>query len=230
MTEREKTLLKAIVAEHIAQSRPIGSKIIVDKYLPDVSSATIRNDMARLEEAGLIEQPHTSAGRVPTPKAYEYYVQNFLSKTQLDKSSRQKLEYVVKQHEDFDRRIRELAKLVAELSSEAVVVGFSERDVYYTGLSNLFRQPEFTTVDTVHDFTEIIDHLDDVMESIFPSVTPQIQILVGRNNPFGQSCGAIVTQYRCDGLTGMFGILGPMRMPYEKNSALLQYASQIVSK
>ncbi len=231
MTEREKVLLMAIIAEHIRFSKPVGSKVIAEKYLREVSSATIRNDMSRLEQDGLIEQPHTSAGRVPTAKAYKYYVENSLKEKTLSKSIRLQLEKITVQHKNqFEILIRELAKGVAGISSEAVIVGFSPRDVYYTGLSNLFRQPEFEEIDLVQNFSEVIDKLDEVMEQLFPQVAEDIQIMVGQESPFGPQCGVLVTKYQSRAQTGMFGILGPVRMPYEENQALLKYTKELLSK
>ncbi len=231
MTDREKELLLAIINEHIRYSRPVGSKVIVDKYLKAVSSATVRSEMNKLEKEGLIEQPHTSAGRIPTTKAYEFYVKNFLKDIHLGQPGRQLLEKIKKTHADQSSQlIRELAKGVAELSNEAVIVGFSPRDVYYTGLSNLFRQPEFVEMDLIHNFSEVIDKLDEVMEVLFPQVDSDVRILVGRDNPFGQLCGVLLTKYQNQDQTGMFGILGPVRMPYAENRALLKFAKDLLSK
>ena len=232
MTERTQRLLRAIITEYIQNPHPIGSHVIVEKYLKDVSSATIRNDMARLEEQGFIEQPHTSAGRVPTIKAYEYYVANFLSRPGLDKAEQQKLRRVLAQHHgEAAQLIRELAKAVADVRLAAVFVGFSPRDAYYTGLSNLFRQPEFSEIDLVQNFSEIVDHLDEVMEDLFPRVTDRVEILLGKHNPFGTTCGALVTKYTLGkNQNGMFGILGPIRMPYDRHRALLEYTCSLLHK
>ncbi|MDD5567277.1 MAG: hypothetical protein PHH01_03730 [Patescibacteria group bacterium] len=232
MTEREKQLLLAIITEHIRHSRPVGSKVIVEKYLKDISSATIRNDMIELERVGLIEQPHTSAGRIPTTKAYEYYVANFLPERELDKTEQQKLQRILSAHRgQYGLVIRELAKAVADLSSVAVIVGFAPRDSYYTGLSNLFRQPEFAEIDLIQNFSQIVDHLDEVMEEIFPRIRPRVEILLGKHNPFGQTCGVLLTKYGGGKIpAGMFGILGPIRMPYERHRALLEYTRNLLSK
>ncbi len=74
MTERRKEILLAIVEEYIRTAEPVGSKAICEKYMPDISSATVRNEMAALTEMGYIEQPHTSAGRIPSELGYRCYV------------------------------------------------------------------------------------------------------------------------------------------------------------
>ena len=230
MTERERILFLAIVSEHIRTSHPVASQVIVDKYLPDLSPATIRNDMARLEERGLIEQPHTSAGRIPTAYGYEYYVENFLPEKAIEKKLQHRLQgaYASKRLAQADR-IREVAKTLADLSSESVVVSSTDRELFYTGLANLFRQPEFAERDVVYSFSEMIDRLDEVMASIFDQVGPEVTILMGRKNPFGRDCGVMLTKYSIDDEEGMIGILGPMRMAYAEHRALLRYAQDLLN-
>jgi heat-inducible transcriptional repressor len=230
MTDREKNLLLAIVNEHIRSSRPVGSQIIVEKYLSDVSSATVRNDMAKLEELGLIEQPHTSAGRVPTPRGYEYYVQYFLKEKPPTPSDQNQLEQAVEQAKGGEERVRLAAKAMAELANEAVIVGFSQRDFYYTGLSNIFRQPEFAERDVVYNFSEIIDRLDEVMSDIYDQVNDDIQIMVGQRNPFGRNCGVLLTKCRYDRRAGVMGILGPVRMAYGEQKGLLRYVQGLLKR
>jgi transcriptional regulator of heat shock response len=231
LTEREKTLLLAIVNEHIRTSRPVGSQIIVEKYLSGVSSATIRNDMAKLENSRLIEQPHTSAGRVPTDRGYEYYVQYFLKEKQPNSNQQNQLEQIVRQARGEEERVRVAAKAMAEVSAEAVIVGFSDRDFYYTGLSNLFKQPEFAEREVVYNFSEIIDRLDEVMSDIYDQVDDKIQVMVGQRNPFGRHCGVLLT--RCQygrKVGGVMGILGPIRMAYGEQMGLLRYVQGLLKR
>ena len=79
MEERQQKLLKIIVKEYIKTAEPISSGLLVQKFRLPYSPATVRAELVKLEEEGYIHQPHTSAGRVPTEKAYQFYVENFLS-------------------------------------------------------------------------------------------------------------------------------------------------------
>lgn len=81
LSERKQRILRALVDSYIINPEPISSNEIKNKYLPDVSSATIRNEMLALEEMGYLQQPHVSAGRVPSTKAYRYYVDNVLTES-----------------------------------------------------------------------------------------------------------------------------------------------------
>src|ERR671914_2737724 len=81
--ERSGDILKAIVSHYVRSGEPVGSKTLVDRFDLGVSSATVRNEMGALEEAGYIFQPHTSAGRIPTDLGYRYFVDNAVSKPRL---------------------------------------------------------------------------------------------------------------------------------------------------
>lgn len=86
MDERKRRILQAIVQDYIATAEPVGSRTIARRYLSQISAATIRNEMADLEEMGLLEQPHTSAGRIPSEKGYRYYVDHLLEDPVMAKS------------------------------------------------------------------------------------------------------------------------------------------------
>ena len=83
LTERQKTLLLVIIRDYIDAAQPVGSKRLVDRYQLDLSSATIRNEMATLTDMGYLRQPHTSAGRVPTEEGYRYFVSAMMNQAAL---------------------------------------------------------------------------------------------------------------------------------------------------
>jgi len=120
LTEREKIVLKAIVEEYINTGEPISSKVVATKYCPYVSSATIRNDMGILEEMGYITQPHPSAGRVPSPKGYRYYIENILVDCKLSPQQKMRIRKILSNLEPDIKDLREIIKatswLIAQLS------------------------------------------------------------------------------------------------------------------
>lgn len=232
MNERLQYLLSLIVDEYTTTAQPVGSKAIAERGKLDVSSATIRNDMAELEERGYIFQPHTSAGRVPTEKGYTYYVENFIksdvapTKAQQQQLAKSAAAYSVYQPE----AIKAIAKTVAELADSAVFVGFGQMNVYYTGISNLFSQPEFSQQNLVQSMSQVIDHLDQVMVNLFTDSTDQLQILLGNRNPFGRDCGTVIVRYQAKKNIGMIGILGPVRMDYQRNVSVLRHAGELINQ
>ncbi len=230
MNQRKQELLKVIISQYIKNAQPVGSKLISSAGGFNLSPATIRNEMSELEKEGYIFHPHTSAGRVPTEKGYEFFVANFLSNIELGKKERKILKESVDFFDELEPKvIKSLAKGMAEFSNGAVFVAFSDSDFYYTGLSNLFSQPEFEKHQLVYDLSRIIDHLDQVISKIFSHTNKEIKVYIGKKNPFGQDCSSIITKYESKNNNGMLGILGPIRMDYQNNFSLIKYSQQIIN-
>ena len=229
MESRKDNLLKIIVEEYIESANPVGSSLVVDKYLPELSSATIRNEMAQLEEDGLICQPHTSAGRIPTALGYRRYIDNFIGEGKISEKDWQQLERLARELPADEAGIKTLAKALAEISDSTILVGFAASNVYYTGISNLFKQPEFAQHQLVFSMSEIIDHLDEVMGKIFYEIESEALILLGRENPFGEMSSVILVKYDQAGVSGLIGILGPSRMDYKRNLGLLKLTQEIIN-
>ena len=222
---RKKDLIAEVVRGYIKQAEPIGSKQLEKKL--GLSSATIRNEMLALEQEGFLHQPHTSAGRVPTVKAYEFYINNFLIPKEPSNLEMKELDSLSRFNPQEDVYWKEIAKRLADFSGQAVVVGFNKNDLYYTGLSNLFSQPEFSHLDMVHSMSVVIDKLDDVMSVLYADLPQDVQIKIGDNNPFGDQCATVITSYILPSKR-VVGFLGPWRMDYEINVGLLNYVRQIV--
>lgn len=226
METRKIELLAKIIEEYIKKACPVGSKFLAQTTGFGLSSATIRNEMADLEKDGYIFQPYTSAGRAPTEKGYLFYLENNLNNFNLEPREKKVLDKVINEtiskfKKDQSQLIKELAKKIADLVNETILVGFSPDEFYYTGLSNIFAQPEFNQQERVVNLTEVIDHLDKEMAKIYHKIK-KTEILIGRTNPFGADCSLIITNL--DEISKkIFGILGPMRMDYRKNINYLNY-------
>jgi heat-inducible transcriptional repressor len=120
LTERQETVLGLVMHEYVETTKPIGSKRLVNKYNLGVSSATIRNEMAVLTEAGLLTQPHTSAGRVPTDAGYRYFVRKLLGDTDLPPSEKRLISHQFHQaNAEIDEWVRLAASVLARNSRVA---------------------------------------------------------------------------------------------------------------
>lgn len=223
--ERKNALFQAIIKEYTKTARPVGSQFLVEKCGFKCSPATIRNYMADLEKAGLITQPHTSAGRIPTAKGYQYYLKNFFSKDiELNAKYSDALLKLLQKEKDPEKAVKDLGKGIAELAKETIVLSLEENSFYYTGISNLFQKPEFRDIEMMYSLSEIIDHFDEVLGQLHKKGIKQPEIMIGKNNPFNEQCSLIIAPYNFkNDHTGLFGILGPMRMNYDLNYALIKY-------
>lgn len=218
-------VLRAIVHEYLATAEPVGSGTLVEKYDFKVSTATIRNDMAELEEQGLLVQPHTSAGRIPTEDGYKFYVEQFVHDTELAQHRRQDMETAVADVDtECERPIRDLAKKIADLTGETVVVSSATGGTYITGVSNLVQKPEFREAALMLSISNMIDDLERVFGELERRMMQDVQVLIGADNPFGERLSSVVTRYALpEGGEGVIGLLGPTRMDYDENIALMRY-------
>ena len=122
--ERKLKILQAIISDYIATGEPVGSRTIAKKYDLGISSATIRNEMADLEEMGLLEQPYTSAGRVPSSKGYRLYVDRIMEYERLSRDEELKIKkQLVEKHKvEIDALIHEVSSLLSELTNLTCLV------------------------------------------------------------------------------------------------------------
>lgn len=124
VSERALHVLRAIVLDYVASREPVGSKAIVDRHQFGVSAATIRNDMALLEEEELITAPHTSSGRVPTDKGYRVFVDQFADLRPLSAAQRQAIAAFLDQSVDLDDVFARTVRLLSHLTNQVALVQY----------------------------------------------------------------------------------------------------------
>ncbi|MCX6436595.1 MAG: heat-inducible transcriptional repressor HrcA [Actinobacteria bacterium] len=123
-TDRRLEILRAIVDEYVETQEPVGSKAIAEKRALGISPATIRNEMAVLEEEGFITQPHTSAGRIPTDRGYRLFVDKLSAVKPLSTAERRAIETFLEGAHDLDEVVKRSAKLLADITKQVAVVKY----------------------------------------------------------------------------------------------------------
>lgn len=225
MTDRQSQFLKEIIDNYVVTAEPVASGLLAGKA--DVSSATVRNDMADLERGGYIAQPYTSAGRVPTLKGYRYYLDNFFQAKKPPRALQEKLANAAA----GSNAVKELSKETAEAACLAVLVAFERNNFFYTGLSQLFSQPEFEEQKQVVSITSVLDAFDDVMLELHESAGDALKIVIGNDNPFSPATALLVSKISvAEGHKGVMAMLGPLRMNYNANAGMLNYIKQSLDK
>jgi heat-inducible transcriptional repressor len=124
LDRRRLEVLRAIVEDYVATQEPVGSKALVERHNLGVSPATIRNDMALLEEEGYIHQPHTSAGRVPTDKGYRLFVDRLTNVKPLTQAERRAIHSFLDEAVDLDDVVTRTVRLLAQLTRQVAVVQY----------------------------------------------------------------------------------------------------------
>lgn len=215
MTERQSKILQAIVEQYAEVASPVGSSLLSRIF--EVSSATIRADMAELERLGFITQPHTSAGRIPTDKGYRYYVNQLAEHSAGNLSSgraERALAARVAGGGVPERTIRNAVDTLVELTHNLGLATIGNR-LYMSGLSNLFGQPEFMHPAQVQEVAKLLDNLEPWLHEAAPN--EPLSVYIGRENPIGRGagCSLIISRFRSPFSDSSYiGVLGPTRQSY----------------
>lgn len=228
MTERQQKVLSAIVEQYAEVASPVGSNLMAKLF--NVSSATIRAEMAELERLGYIAQPHTSAGRVPTDKGYRFYVNN-LSQSEdnfsvPEQRGMKALATRVQQAGAPERTIRNAVDTLVELTHNLGLATISNQ-LYMSGLSNLFGQPEFINSVQVQQVASLLDNLEPWLREAAPN--EPLSVYIGRENPIGRSAGCtlIIGRFRSPFSDRSYiGTLGPTRQSYREVMNLVARAGR----
>jgi heat-inducible transcriptional repressor len=124
LDERKLAVLRAIITDYVEHSEPVGSKALVERYHLDVSPATIRNDMATLEEEGYLTQPHTSAGRIPTDKGYRLFVDRLATVKPLTPAEKRAISTFLGGAADLDDVVSRTVRLLAQITQQVAIVQY----------------------------------------------------------------------------------------------------------
>lgn len=229
MTERQQKVLSAIVEQYAEVASPVGSNLMAKLF--NVSSATIRAEMAELERLGFIAQPHTSAGRVPTDKGYRFYVNHLTDMGENgllipERRSERALATRVQQAGAPERTIRNAVDTLVELTHNLGLATISNQ-LYMSGLSNLFGQPEFINSIQVQQVANLLDNLEPWLKEAAPN--EPLSVYIGQENPIGRSAGCtlIIGRFRSPFSDNSYiGTLGPTRQSYREVMNLVARAGQ----
>ena len=179
MQERQLEILRAIVDEYVATQEPVGSKAIAERHPLGVSPATIRNEMAVLEDAGLITQPHTSAGRIPTNTGYRLFVDKLAQIKPLSDAERRAIETFLSHSNDREDLLIRTAKLLAQLTKQVAVIQHPDEDkVVLAGTANLARSSAQETAASIFPILEALEE-QVVLLRLLADANTQVQVRIG---------------------------------------------------
>ena len=242
ITPRQTQILVAIIEQYAEVASPVGSVTLAKLF--GVSSATIRSEMAKLEDLGLITQPHTSAGRIPTDKGYRFYVNRLTeqneneqlllnsnnSKDNFSRGFRAISSRVVAQNDRADQAIRSAVDSLVELTGNLGLATIGDQ-LYINGIYNLFSQPEFESGEAVQSVAQLLDNLDPWLREVAPN--EPLNVYIGSENPIGKSSGAslIISKFESPFSENSYiGVLGPTRQNYGKVVRLVQQTGEFLEE
>jgi len=233
MNTRQRQILSAVVELYTQTALPVGSQVLLERFQFPVSSATLRNDMVALEEAGYLYQPHVSAGRIPTDAGYRFYVEEMMGDEDLSREDQRRLQKERLMMKAKQARLgRSTTKLLSALSGNLAVSGLIDKDEFYDfGMKELMEKPEFQEIDELCRLVETLDSLDERLDTIFAKLgNGETQIFIGDENPIKgiSNCSMVVAPYQSSEGQGILAIIGPKRMDYAKNKSLIEYMKKLL--
>lgn len=226
ITKRQKQILNSIIKEYVELVQPISSHFLEKKYSFGIKPAMIRIEMQQLTDQGYLFQPHTSSGRVPTDKAYRFFVNNLFEKELVDV----KLEnWFLEDTRDTIKFIQSLTKNLA-LASHVLALSYLEKENIFwkEGWEEIIKAPEFEEKDYLVNFADLLEYLEKNIDEF--KINSGIKVYIGKENPFPKGREFSIISSKCvlpQGKEGIISLLGPKRMSYDKNIRLINSLAKL---
>lgn len=233
LNERQIQILKAIIEEYMETALPVGSETLDKKYNLGVSPATIRNEMVKLTQKGYLKQPHTSAGRSPTPKALKFYVDYLVKPKDLSVAE----EVAVKQkvwdyRHELDKLLKTSAAILADRTKALSLIATQEGDLYYAGAAHILLMPEFYNIDLTRRLFSLLEECDYWQRLFYEEFTEDFKVVVG--DELGEAlepCGLVYTKFTIPGHgKGTVSVIGSNRLDYAYVISLLRYFGNLLTE
>lgn len=242
---RQEEILNSVIKTHIETALPVGSSHLRERCHMRYSSATVRNIMGNLEDAGYLTHTHTSSGRIPTDLGYRYYVNNCMNQTEvrresgLDRFQNDLLE-LSGDHEEPERFVEEASRLIASILRETSLIFLSGRGhlsertrVYLQGSAHILDKPEFQDINKVKILFQVFEEKTKLVEIITgnSSADSDLVIRIGHENSSEvfHDCSIISTRYYAGGKkAGNIAVVGPKRMNYDFAVPFLSQMAEMI--
>lgn len=241
---RQRDILHAVIREHIATAKPVASAALVERYRLDVSSATVRSELASLEELGLLTHPHTSAGRVPTDLGYRYFIESLMPQPDLRPDEQVTLSHQFRQAPmDALQWLRLATSALARVTAEAALATYDraldpaeviwQREIQYDGIEQILTQPEFEVRERVREVVSLL-HDRARLAQILPESLGEgdIAVTIGSEHSIEplRPFSLVIGRYgRGAGPIGFVGVVGPTRMDYQRTIGAVRYVGALMS-
>ncbi|MFA5228633.1 MAG: hypothetical protein WC446_02625 [Candidatus Paceibacterota bacterium] len=221
INERQEKIINLLVKEYIKKAEPVSSKFLAEKYDFGICPSALRIEFQYLIKEGYLEQPHTSAGRVPTDKAYRFFVDNL--KQESEEKIEDEIEEIIKGIKDQYKIASAISKYLSLHSSGFTIFSFGDF-VIKEGFEEIFKNPE------AKDHSFVLDILDFIKEFEEIKLTPGLYI--GKENPIPKTRNITLICSECNfpEKKGFISILGPKRMDYENNIKLINSLTKVLKE
>lgn len=235
LNTRQKQILKSLIEEYTESGVPVGSETLDRKYNLGVSPATLRNEMVRLTNLGYLKKPHASAGRVPTPEAFRFYIKELMQEKELSVAEEVSVKEKIWDYRDnLLKLLQEATKELANHSKTLALATSDDGVVYSSGYANILDMPEFYDISLTRRVLSLLDSFD-YFDSLFERINPtdDINIILGEElgaEPLS-SCSFVFTEYKTPKKHfGTIGVLGPARLDYSYIIPTVRYFGELIEE
>jgi heat-inducible transcriptional repressor len=229
---RKESILGIVVNEYIKTVNPVSSGFIAQEHTRDLSSATIRNILAELEEEGYLTHPHTSAGRIPTQMGYRYYVDHLMHEIRLLEEEQQRINTEYEQGvQDLEKLLEKTSQVISDITHYTSIISIDgqKNKIFCRGTSFVVEYPEMQDMQKVGEILATLEQKESLLEIINRSLANKIDIYIGHELACRniESCSLAISQYQIPhGPSGRIAVLGPTRMNYQRVVSALDYISE----
>jgi len=216
ITERQNQILDCLTREYIKTAEPVGSDFLSKKYNFGLCPSTIRIELQSLIKNGYLEQPHTSAGRIPTDKAYRLLVNKLLEEETRNKK------LIIEKIKDEFKLASELTKYLAEASSIFSTLHFLNKKLsWQAGWEEISKEPEFNNQIFLSEFVNFLDDFEENIKKL--ELKPSINVFIGKEIPCSRTnnLSLICSRQNFNNYDSLIVLIGPKRMNYNKNIQLM---------
>lgn len=234
LSQRQINIIKAVVEEYSETAEPVGSDTIDKKYNLGVSPATIRNEMVRLDDMGYLRQPHTSAGRVPSPMAIKLYVSELMREEELPVSEEVSVkERIWDVRNEIDKLLRESTRVLSEKTGNLAVALTDQGELYSSGYANILNLPEFYDIEVTRAVLSLIESHQQMRQLFTRARTEDaLHILVG--DDLGavtlEPCATAFIDFEAGPYRGHLGVIGPVRLNYSYVMPMLRHFNHLIEE
>lgn len=234
LTLRQIDILKAIIKEYTDAGGAIGSEILEKKYKLGISPATIRNEMVELTKKEYLKKEYFSSGRVPSAKAFRFYIKNLMKEKEL--STVDEVAYknsIWDERADAHRLLAQATHTLAEKTGLLSVSTTNLGDLYYSGVGNLLAIEEFLDWKLsrcLFDRLDVINFWESILTKS-QQIEDDSLFMLGEadfSDPLLEPCASIFCDFEGEKIKGMIGVVGPKRMYYEIVTPQIKYFSTLI--
>lgn len=230
---RRRAVLSEAINLYIQEAIPVASEDIARDFA--LSSATIRNIFAELEESGFLTHTYTSSGRIPTEKGYRYYVDFLISQMQiLDEEKERIFKEYKREIKRFEDALEKTSDIISTITHYTGIVSFLEWQdkFFYKGIGHVLEQPEFQDLERMRILIKMLEDKQKLLDIINRDFKERVKVYIGSESGYAEmeNCSLVVSCYRIRNKpSGRLAVLGPVRMAYKHIIPTLEYVSDVLT-